>query len=146
MSKTLVIILAAVLCFGAVGCGRNFKRSPVAHVSSDPKHGYVIKVDYSYQSYGGPCNFTLKSQKISESDWIFTQATNGQISADRLTLWHGKSPTDEYGWAQTALLGSIIFSNATMHIDFRVPDYRDDDSIRRHDPYRLNGEYKLETK
>lgn len=132
----LVLLLA--------GCGDDFRRSPVAHVLPDPQRGYVIQLDYSYRSFGGPCNFPQKPRTITESDWVFTKMTNGEVSADRLTLWHGKSPNDAYGWAQKALLGSITFSNGTMHIDFQVPEYRDDDSIRRHDKYRLNGDYKLE--
>ena len=126
------------------GCSDDFKRSPVASISHDPQHGYVIQLDYSYRSYGGPCNFPQSPQTISESDWIFTATTNGVVSSDHLTLWHGKSPKDQFGWAQEALRGSMIFSNGTMHIDFQVPEFRDDDSIRRHDPYRLNGDYKLE--
>ena len=124
----------------------NFKRSSFARVSPDPKHGFVIRLDYSYRSFGGPCNFPQSPQTIREADWIFTDTTNGVVSAGRLTLWHGKSATDEYGWAQQALRGSITFTNGSMHIAFQVPDYRDDDSIRRHDPYRMNGDYKLEVK
>jgi hypothetical protein len=139
-SPTLLLVLLLV------GCGENFKRSPVAHVSPDPKRGFVIELDYSYRSFGGPCNFPQKPQTINEADWIFTESTNGVVSADRLILWHGKSPKDKYGWAQQALRGSMTFSNGRMHIAFQVPDYRDDDSIRRHDPYKLNGNYKLETR
>jgi hypothetical protein len=128
------------------GCSDNFKRSPDAHLSPDPKHGYAVRLDYSYRSFGGPCNFPQKPQTISESDWILADTTNGTVSADHLTLWHGKSPNDQFGWAQQALRGSMIFSNGWVHINFQVPDYRDDDSIRKHDQYRLNGDYRLEAK
>jgi hypothetical protein len=132
----LVVLLLA-------GCSDNFKRSSVAHISSDTKHGFVIQLDYSYRSFGGPCTFLQKPQTISDTDWIFMETTNGVASADHLTLWHGKSPDDEYGWAAKALLGSMTFSNGYIHIDFQEPVYADNDSILRHDPYRMNGDYKL---
>ena len=142
MRNILVFLLVLLLA----GCGENFKRGSVAHISPDTKHGFVIQLDYSYRSFGGPCNFPQPPQTIKEADWIFTDTTNGVVSADRLTLWHGKSPKDEYGWAQQALRGSVTFSNGSMHIAFLVPEYKDDDSIRRHDPYRMNGDYKLEAR
>ncbi|MDB6021794.1 MAG: hypothetical protein JWQ04_1651 [Pedosphaera sp.] len=132
----LVLLLA--------GCGDNLKRSSVAHVSSDKNHGFVIQVDFAYRSFGGPCNFPQKPQTISESNWIFTKTTNGVVSADQLILWHGRSPDDEYGWAAQALLGSMTFSNGHIYIDFQEPVYGDNDSILHHDPYRMNGDYKLE--
>jgi hypothetical protein len=138
------LVPAIFLVLLLAGCGDGFKRSPVAHIVSDQQHGYEIELDYSYRSFGGPCNFPLKPQTISESDWVFTQTTNGVVSADQLTLWHGKSPKDEYGWSQQALRGSLTFTNGYIHVAFQVPDYRDDDSIRHHDPYNLNGDYKLE--
>jgi hypothetical protein len=136
------IIPTCFLVLLLAGCD-HFKRSPVAQVSSEAKHGFVIRLDYSYRSFGGPCNFPTKPQTVSESDWVFVQATNGVVSADHLTLWIGKSPDDGYGWAVKDLLGSASFSNGTMHINFQMPDYGDDDSIRGHTPYRLNGDYKL---
>jgi hypothetical protein len=128
------------------GCSDNFKHSAVAQISSDIQHGYIIRMDYSYRSFGGPCDFPQNPQTFCESDWIFTNTTNGVVSADHLTLWHGKSPQDNYGWPQKALLGSLTFSNGCMRVVFQVPDYRDDDTVRRHDPYKLNGYYKLEAK
>lgn len=142
-AQTIASLLVISLLFG---CSDDFKRSPVALISPDSQHGYTIQLDYSYLSYGGPCNLTLKSQKISESDWLFVGITNGGVSAEHLTLWHGKSPNDEFGWAVSNLVGSITFSNGSMHIDFQVPVYGDNDSILRHDPYRMNGDYKLEGK
>jgi hypothetical protein len=133
----LVVLLLA-------GCSDNIKRSPVAHVSPDTKHGFVIQLDYSYLSFGGPCNFSLKPKRISGSDWIFTATTNGVVPVDHLTLWHGTSPDDKFGWAGEALLGSMTFSNGYIHIDFQVPDYGSNDVVLAHDQYMMNGDYKLE--
>ncbi len=96
MARRIPVIFLILLL---TGCGNDFNRTTVAPISLDQKRGYVIRLDYSYRSFGGPCNFPQKPQTINESDWIFANTTNGVISADRLTLWHGKSPNDEYGWA-----------------------------------------------
>jgi hypothetical protein len=143
MLQKFPVYLLLVLLVMLAGCS-NFKRSAVARISPDIKHGFVIRLDYSYRSFGGPCNFPTKPQIISDSDWIFTETTNGTVSADHLTLWIGKSPNDEYGWAVKALVGSMTFSNGIMRIALQLPVYRDDDSIRGHTSYRLNGVYKLE--
>jgi hypothetical protein len=133
----LVLLLA--------GCGGNFKPSSVARITSSAKHGYVIRLDYSYRAYGGPCNFSLIGKTISDSDWIFTDTTNGVVSADHLTLWHGDSPDDTFGWAVQSLIGKITVSNGRVRIDFQEPVYGNNDAILRHDQYRMNGNYKLES-
>src|ERR1700677_3795468 len=115
-------ILALFCVLLLAGCSDNFKHGTFAQISSDTQHGYIIRMDYSYRSFGGPCNFLQKPQTICESDWIFTNATNGVVSADHLTLWHGKSPEDNYGWGQKAMLGSLTFSNGCMRVAFQVPD------------------------
>src|ERR1700744_2363149 len=99
MLKQIPVILLVLLL---AGCS-HFERSSVAYVFPDPKHGFVIRIDYSYRSFGGPCNFPTKPKTVSETDWIFMKTTNGIVSADHLTLWMGKSPDDEYGWAVKAL-------------------------------------------
>ena len=145
VARAVVVALSIMLGISAlllVGCS-GLKRSPVAHVTPDPQHGYTIQVDFSYRSYG-VCEFPPRTHRQTGSDWIFVDTTNGVVAADHLTLWHGKSPRDDYGWAQRALVGSVVFTNGCMRVAFEVPDYADDGSIRRHEHYLWNGKYRLE--
>jgi hypothetical protein len=125
-----------------LGCS-SLKRNPIAHVTPDQQHGYVLQIDFSYRSYC-VCEFPPRTHKQIGSDWIFVDTTNGVVAADHLTLWHGNSPRDDFGWAQKVLLGSVAFTNDCMRVAFEVPDYRDDGSIRRHEAYSCNGNYRLE--
>jgi hypothetical protein len=137
--QPVAVISLALLIVGCSG----LKRNSIARVTNDPQHGYAIRIDFSYRT-PGVCEFPPRIHKQTESAWIFMDTTNGVVAADQLTLWHGKSPQDNYGWAQKALLGSVVFTNGSMRVAFEVPDYRDDGSIRRHEHYLWNGNYKLE--
>lgn len=139
---TLSIALSTYVTLLLVGCS-GLQRSPVAHVSPDPQHGYAIRIDFAYRA-ASVCEFPPRTHQQTGSAWIFVDTTNGVVAADQLTLWHGKSPRDDYGWAQKALLGSVVFTNGYMRVAFEVPEYRDDGSIRRHKPFLWNGNYRLE--
>jgi hypothetical protein len=121
-----------------LGCS-SLKRNPIAHVTA-----WIRPSDRLLLSVLRVCEFPPRTHKQSGSDWIFVDTTNGVVAADHLTLWHGKSPRDDFGWAQKVLLGSVAFTNGCMRVAFEVPDYRDDGSIRRHEAYSCNGNYRLE--
>jgi hypothetical protein len=64
------------------------------------------------------------------------------VPAERLTLSYGNET--QYRWSQTALLGSVTFSDGHMQVALRVPIYADDGSIKHYERYELNGDYKLQ--
>jgi hypothetical protein len=136
-------ISAIFLVVLLTGCGNDLKRAQVALVSRDPRHGYEIRLDCSYRSFGGPCNLTFPPQRVSESHWIYTDKVDGEISTNHLILTYERGKT-EYPWPQEALRGTVKFSNGHMRVALQTPIFRQDDSIARYEAYKLNGDYKLE--
>jgi len=141
LQKIPAIFLVLLL----VGCGESLKRSPIAHASRDPQHGYEIQLDCSYSSMGGPCNFPQMPHRVSESHWIYTDRIEGQVSTNHLILTYERGKT-EYPWPQEALRGTVTFTNGYMHVDLQTPIFADGTNVSSYVPYRLNGDYKLEIK
>ena len=108
----------------------------------DPTGRYEIKLVAAEWCAGGPCNFPQWPHREYIANWLYSDTTNGVVPAERLTLSYGNEP--RYRWSQTALQGSVTFSDGRMQVALRVPIYADNGSIKHYERYELNGSYKLQ--
>lgn len=142
MSATTRFCLApAIAALLLVGCATH-PASSVAPLKQESSGRYEIKLVAAGWCAGGPCNFPQWPHREYVSHWIYSDTTNGVVPAERLTLSYGNET--QYRWSQTALLGSVTFSDGHMQVALRVPIYADDGSIKHYERYELNGDYKLQ--
>ena len=69
----------------------------------------------------------------------------GEIPAAQAIVTHEQGKT-EYPWPQSGLRGSITFTPGHMRVVLDSPYYKHGVSIHHCEPYRLNGDYKLEAR
>ncbi len=141
MRKTVPTLLMMVAMLA--GCSER-RSSSVAHAARESSGGYEIRLDATEWSLGGPCNITTP-HKIAESHWIYTDTIQGTVAATNLVLTYERGKT-EYPWPQSALRGSVTFSDGWLHVALERPVYVDGVSVDHYDRYPLNGDYKLEVK
>jgi hypothetical protein len=141
MTRFLTILVGTMLL---TGCSTH-RTSSVAVVTRDAQNRYEIRLDAVEWSMGGPCNFPQFPHRIHGSHWIYTPTINGEVATNHLILTYERGKT-EYPWPQQALHGTVVFTNGHMGVALQLPYFRDDGSIARYTPYKLNGNYTLEMK
>ena len=141
MNKTLPIIL--VMAALLAGCSEH-RSSSVARATRQASGKYEIRLDTIEWSLGGPDNLT-KPHKIAGSHWIYADTTQGVVTATNLILTYEQGKT-EYPWSQSALRGSVTFSEGQLHVALERPVYVDGISVDHYEQYPLNGDYRLEVK
>lgn len=136
----VAVALAASSVWGCAGT----MVSRVAHVRPSKRYRYEIEIRANEAVYGGPCRPpSFIPTYVDTSHWIYTNVLEGTIPAEQIVLTYERGKTD-YPWPQSALRGSITISGDAMRIELETPYYRQDSTIKRHDPYRFNGNFTLE--
>lgn len=139
------VIFLAVLSGLWVGCETGPKPKPIAYLRPGVQGNYEIQLDASYRTcLRGPCHFpSLIPRTYYMTDWIYTRAIEGKISAGEIILTHERGKTD-YPWPQEGLRGMVTFSQGHMRIALECPNYKQDGTTSRFVPYALNGDYILQ--
>ena len=137
MTRFFILLFVAGLL---AGCGTR-RESGVAHALKNPDGKWEIRLDAREWVAGGPCNITFP-KRIHISHWIYADKIEGEVPAARLTLAYEQGTNN----IQEALRGTITFSNDNMHVDLKIPYFKDGVSVHHFERYELNGDYKLETK
>lgn len=134
-------LIACLVALMLSGCVSRYPASDIAHVQQVKPDRYEIRLDYFEWVAGGPCNIAFP-RKIKVQDWLYVTQMEGTLEASSIILTHERGKT-EYPWPQSALRGSLVFTSGSVQVNLQIPQYRQDSSIEKYVPYRLNGSYKI---
>lgn len=142
MLRATFMLCVAVL---ASGCAIH-RRTSIAHVARTAAARYETKLDSVEWVAGGPCNFPQFPHRSFGEYWIYTDTTNGLVTADRITLASGNN-WDSFRavYDKEPLKGSVLFSNGLVRVSILRPAYPDGFHLKYYQKFRLNGTYKLRT-
>jgi len=136
-----------ILCFSVLlaGCAGVQPRSSIAHITRNPQGRYEIKLGSVEWVAGGPCNFPQMPHRSFGVYWIYTDSTNGFVTADRVTLASGSDwDTFRATYDKEPLHGSLLFTNGTVRVSLLRPAYPDGVHLKYYRKFDLNGTYKLQ--
>ena len=139
MRHSLLALLVTPLL---AGCAMH-RASSQARVSQDTQGRYEIQLVSVEWCAGGPCNFPQWPHREYGSYWIYTDTTNGTVSADCLTLAYGS--WDNFRTTEGGpLRGTVSFSGRRVRVALELPAYPDGTHLEYYEKFRLNGTYTLQ--
>ena len=142
MLRAIFILCVALL---AAGCAEH-RRTSIAHVTRTAEGRYETKLDSVEWVAGGPCNFPGFPHRSFGECWIYTDTTNGLISADHITLAFGVDwESFRATYDKEPLKGSVLFSNGQVRVSIMRPAYPDGVQLKYYYKFPLNGTYTLKS-
>src|SRR5262249_20145758 len=130
MGKLNAFILCACVVLVA-GCSRQKPSiEPVAYAQALADGTYEVGLRRSLFVRGGPCNFSLCSTRVYETNWLYVPALDGAYGPDQIVLKVGdKNDVGDYTYAIKGLRGTVWFSNDTMTVALEQPHYDDEHDV-----------------
>jgi hypothetical protein len=133
------------LLFGVLllaGCATH-RASSQALVSRTSQGRYELQLLSVEWCAGGPCNFPQWPHREYLNYWIYTDTTNGVVSADRVTVAYGRAGDSFRPTQEGPLHGSVSFSNGRVLVALQTPAFPDGEHLKYYQEFRLNGTYTL---
>jgi hypothetical protein len=95
---------------------------------------------------GGPCNFPQWPHRVFSKYWIYSDTTNGSVTADHVTITYGGDLDDFRATQEGPLHGSVSFTGNRVQVALLLPAFPDGTHLAYYKGFKLNGDYDLRVK
>jgi hypothetical protein len=127
-----------------VGCAKH-PSSSVAHVDQAPPGHFGLRLDCAELGViSEPCSVPegLPHRRLGIC-WVFTDATNGVITADHVSLVYGSLDGALHVSQKEPLHGLVTFAGDHVNIALKVLTFPEGTNLDHYEEFRLNGTYKI---